>query len=192
MKLLILLSFFMGSMAFAADTYLLDQAHTNVEFSVKHMMLSNVKGRFDKVEGSFQFDEGKKEVSKIDITINTKSVDTNNKDRDTHLMSPDFFDVDKFSTMTFKSDKTVKFAGGNAQVPGILTLHGKSLPVVLETEYAGSMKDPKTGKTKVAFSAKTKIDRKDFGLTWNKNLDKGGVAVSDVVQISLDGEANQK
>ena len=193
MKIFLFFSLFMSSVAMAgADTYTLDAAHTNVEFSVKHMMISNVKGRFNKFDGSFQFDDAKKELSKVDVTINTASIDTNNKDRDTHLSSPDFFDVAKFPSMTFKSDKAVKFTGPTAQVPGTLTLHGKSMPVVLETEYTGSMKDPKTGKNKVAFSSKVKINRKDFGLLWNKSLDKGGVAVSDEVTISLDGEANQK
>lgn len=174
--------------AAGAMPYKLDTAHTEVGFGVTHMMISKVRGRFTKFEGTFNFDEKKSELKDIQVTIQTPSISTDNKDRDEHLSGKDFFDVAAFPTMTFKSTKIESKGGKPVQVIGNLTMKGVTKPVTLDVEYRGSMTDPK-GISHVGFAASGKISRKDFGLTWNKTLDKGGVAVGDEVLLQIDGEA---
>lgn len=171
-----------------AAIYTLDGSHTEIGFSVKHLMLSNVKGRFNKFEGSFDFDAEKQKLEKVNVTINVSSIDTNEKKRDDHLRSPDFFNVEKFEKMTFVGEKAIFKNKKPVQLIGELTIKDKTQKVTLDLDMKGAINDP-FGNHRVVFSATTKINRKDFGITWNKPMDKGGVVVGDEIAISIDGEA---
>jgi polyisoprenoid-binding protein YceI len=174
-----------------ADTWQIDPAHTNVEFTVRHMMISNVKGDFEKTSGTITTEGSDPSSAKIDATIDASSVDTRVDRRDAHLKSPDFLDVEKFPTITFKST-SVESAGPNKwKVAGNLTLHGVTKPVVLNVEGSGPPIKV-MGNTRAGASATTKIKRSDFGLVWNKTLETGGVMVGDEVAISIDVEAVKK
>jgi len=175
-----------------ADTWQIDSSHTNVEFTVRHMMISNVKGQFQKTLGTITADGTDPASAKIDATIDASSVDTRVDKRDAHLKSPDFLDVAKFPTITFKSTK-IEAAGPNQwKVTGDLTVHGVTKPVVLDVEGAGAPIHDPTGHMRAGASATTKIDRRDFGLIWNKALEAGGVLVGNEVAISIDVEAVKK
>jgi polyisoprenoid-binding protein YceI len=174
-----------------ADTWQIDPAHTNVEFTVRHMMISNVKGQFQKTSGTITTNGSDPASATIDATIDASSVDTRVEKRDMHLKSPDFLDVAKYPTITFKSTK-VEAAGPNKwKVTGDLTLHGVTKPVVLDVESSGAPINV-MGNMRAGASATTKINRSDFGLTWNKALEAGGVMVGDEVAISIDVEAVKK
>ena len=174
-----------------ADTWNIDPAHTNVEFSVRHMMISNVKGQFQKTSGTITTNGSDPASATIDATIDASSVDTRVEKRDMHLKSPEFLDVAKYPTITFKSTK-VEAAGANKwKVTGDLTLHGVTKPVVLDVESSGPPVSV-MGNMRAGASAKTEIKRSDFGLTWNKVLESGGVMVGDEVAISIDLEAVKK
>lgn len=172
-----------------ADTWQIDPAHTSVEFSVRHLMISNVKGQFEKTTGTITANGNDPASAKIDVTIDASSVDTRVERRDAHLKSPDFLDVAKFPTITFKSTKVEADGPGKWKVTGDLTIHGVTKPVVLEVEGSGEPIHDPMGNTRAGASATTKIKRSDFGLTWNKALETGGVMVSDEVAISIDVEA---
>ena len=177
--------------AFAAD-YEIDPAHSSASFSVKHMMVSTVRGQFNKLSGTFLYDEKNPAKSKLEATIDASSIDTNEPKRDEHLKSPDFFDVAKYPTITFKSTKVEKGAKGHLKVTGDLTMHGVTRPVTLDVEGpTAPAKDP-WGNVKVGATATTTVNRKDFGLNWNKALETGGVMVSDEVKITIDTELGQK
>lgn len=192
MKVLFLSLMFAASSSFAAvSTFDLDTSHGEIGFDITHLMISHVKGRFNKYEGTLKFDEEKRELSAVDVKIDAKSIDTNEKKRDGHLSGPDFFDADKHPNITFKSDKAVSFAGKNAKVTGNLTIRGKTKPVVLDVDFLGSATDP-MGAKRIAFTARATINRKDFDMKWNKNLDTGGVAVGEDVSITIEGEAIKK
>jgi len=183
-----IISFFMTASAFAAP-YAIDPSHTDVGFSIKHLMISNVKGRFKKFSGTFDFDPSKNQLNNISVEIETASLDTNEADRDKHLRSNDFFGVEKYPKITFKSDK-IEYSGDKpVKAIGNLKIRDKSRTVTLDLDYRGSITDA-WGNNKLAFAVTTKIDRKEFGMTWNKALDKGGVTVGDEVSISIEGEAN--
>ncbi len=182
-----LLSLAFASSTFAA-TYKMDPVHSVVGFSVKHLVVSKVKGRFNKFEGSFNFDEKTNEASKIEIKIDPASIDTNEKKRDEHLMSPDFFDVKKNPEMKFTADKVTVKKDEAVKVSGQLTMRGVTKPATLDLTYGGSVTDP-MGNEKVGFGLTGKINRKDWGINWNKTLDKGGLTVSDEVMIEIEGEA---
>jgi polyisoprenoid-binding protein YceI len=171
-----------------AEKYTLDAAHTSVNFTVPHLVVSKVKGRFDKFDGTFDFDEKTQKLENVAVEIQADSVNTNEKDRDKHLRSKDFFDVEKFKTLTFKSKKTDYEGNKPSKLEGDLTIHGVTKPVVFELDYNGAVTDP-WGNRRVSFEAKTKINRKDFGLTWNKALEAGGFVVGDDVKIEIEGEA---
>ena len=174
-----------------ADTWQIDPAHTNVEFTVRHMMISNVKGQFQKTSGTITTNGSDPASATIDATIDASSIDTRVEKRDMHLKSPDFLDVAKYPTITFKSTK-VEAAGPNKwKVTGDLTLHGVTKPVVLDVESSGPPINV-MGKTRAGASATTKINRSDFGLKWNQALEAGGVMVGDEVAISIDVEAVKK
>jgi len=174
-----------------ADTWNIDPAHTNVEFSVRHMMISNVKGQFQKTSGTITTNGSDPASATIDATIDASSVDTRVERRDMHLKSPDFLDVAKYPTITFKSTK-VEAAGPNKwKVTGDLTLHGVTKPVVLDVESSGPPVNV-MGNTRAGASATTQIKRSDFGLSWNKALEAGGVMVGDEVAITIDIEAVKK
>jgi len=175
-----------------ADTWQIDPMHTNVEFTVRHMMISNVKGQFQKTSGTITVDGTNPGSAKIDATIDASSIDTRVERRDADLKSPNFLDVAKYPTITFKSTKVEADGPGKWKVTGDLTLHGVTKPVVLEVESSGKPIHDPMGNTRAGASATTKINRTDFGLTYNKVLESGGVMVGDEVAISIDVEAIKK
>lgn len=171
-----------------ATTWNIDPDHSNVGFKVKHLMVSNVKGNFGKYTGVVEINDKDVTKSKVDVSIDTASINTNVQKRDDHLRSADFFDVAKFPAMTFVSKKIAKAGKGNLKVTGDLTLHGVTREVVLNVEgLSKESKDP-WGNIRIGASASTKINRKDFGLTWNKALETGGVVVGDEITINLEVE----
>ncbi len=174
-----------------ADTWQIDSSHTNVEFTVRHMMISNVKGQFQKTTGTITANGNDPASAKIDVTIDASSVDTRVERRDAHLKSPDFLDVAKYPTITFKSTKVEADGPNKWKMTGDLTVHGVTKPVVLDVEGSGPPIQV-MGNTRAGASATTKIKRSDFGLTWNKALEAGGVLVGDEVAISIDVEAVKK
>ena len=172
--------------AWATD-YKIDPTHTSVGFKVKHLAISSVPGKFVDVKGSFSFDPAKIESSKAEAQIAVDSIDTNEAKRDDHLKSPDFLDSTKFPSITFKSNKVEKISNSEFNAVGDLTIHGVTKPVTLKVTYGGAAKDP-WGNERAAFLATTRINRKDFGLTWNKVLETGGLLVGEDVEISLEVE----
>ncbi len=175
----------------SAQTYQIDSSHSAANFSVKHMMVTNVSGKFASVKGTVTFDEKNLPKSAIEATIDVATVNTNDAKRDGHLKTPDFFDAAQYPTMTFKSSKFYK-AGDTLKVDGSLTLHGVTKPVTLTvTELSPEVKHPMGGIVRGAI-AQTKINRKDFGLTWNKALEAGGVMVSEEVNVTLEVELTRK
>jgi len=175
-----------------ASTWTIDPDHSNVGFKVKHLMVSNVKGNFDKHTGIVDINDKDITKSKVEVTIDTASINTNVQKRDEHLRSADFFDVAKYPTMTFVSKKVAKAGKDRLKVTGDLTLHGVTKQVVLDVEQLSrESKDP-WGNIRRGTTATTKIDRKDFGLTWNKGLETGGVIVGDEIAITLEIELIRK
>jgi polyisoprenoid-binding protein YceI len=179
------LSLSLGAVAYA-DTYKIDSAHSAVNFRVKHL-ISKTGGRFKTFSGQFDFDPTAKSGGNLDVKIVADSIDTDNAKRDEHLRSPDFLDTKKFPELSFKSTK-VETDGKKITVTGNLTLHGVTKPATLVGEYVGEVKDP-MGSTKAGFNATTKINRKDFGVVWNKTLDSGGLVLGEDVEIELLVEA---
>jgi len=174
-----------------ASEYVVDPAHTNAMFAVKHMMVTTVRGRFKKVQGTLNLDDKDVTKSSVTATIDAASIDTDEPKRDEHLRSPDFFDVQKFPTITFKSTK-VQRARNGLKVTGDLTIRDVTRPVVLEVEGPTKpVKDPK-GNVKIGASASTKVNRQDFGLKWNAPIEAGGVVVGDEIKITMDLEFFQK
>ncbi len=191
-KLVLAMAVTMISANVFAAAYELDNAHTDISFSVKHLMVSTAKGSFRDFKGSFDFDEAKSTLKNVDVEIQVGSVDTKQPKRDEHLKSPDFFDVAKFPLMTFKADSATVKEGKPTKINGTLTMHGVSKPVTLDLVYAGRQTDP-YGVVHSGFSLNGKVNRKDFGLSWNaplakSALDKGGVAVGEEVTIDISGE----
>lgn len=175
-----------------ASTWDIDPAHTNAQFAIRHFMISTVRGSFTKVSGRVGLDEQDPTKSTIEATIDASSIDTRNEKRDQDLKSPNFFDVAKYPTLTFKSKKIEQAGEGKFKVTGDLTIHGVTKEVVLNVEGSPKpMKDP-FGNTRIGGMATTKINRKDFGLTWSKTLETGGVVVGDDVDITIDVELTQK
>lgn len=180
------LSLFSGSVF--AEPYILDESHTQVGFKIKHLVISTVSGRFNKFSGGFSFDKKTGKVDALKVSIEASSIDTNEPDRDKHLRSKDFFNVEKFKTLEFVA-KDVTYADGKpSEVKGDLTIHGITKSVALKVDFKGETVDP-WGNERVAFEAESKVNRKDFGLNWNKSLDKGGVMIADDVKILIEGEA---
>ncbi len=171
--------------------YTVDKDHSSVEFRVRHMMISKVSGEFKDYEGSFEFDEKKPANSKVKFTIQAASINTNHEKRDGHLKSADFFEVEKHPTLNFESKKVTSVGGKKYKLSGSLTIHGVIKEVTFQVEYMGSVKDP-YGNQRAGFVANTKINRKDFGLTWNKTLETGGLIVGDEVEIQLNIEGIEK
>ncbi len=171
----------------AAATYVLDKAHCNIGFSVKHMVISNVKGKFDDFEGSFDFDETKKSVTSAQTAIKAASINTGEQKRDEHLRSPEFFDVEKFPEITFTLKSSHSLGRGKMQVTGDLTIHGVTKTVTLTGEFLGTANDP-WGNKRAGFTAEGEIVRGDYGIVWNKLLDGGGVVVGEKVKLQLEIE----
>ncbi len=166
-------------------TWNIDPVHSVAEFKVKHMMISNVKGQFTAVSGALKLAPADITKSAVEATIDAASINTREAQRDAHLKSPDFFDVEKFPTLGFRSAKVSK-KDGDLAVEGDLTIHGVTRPVVFQVEGpTAPAKDP-WGNTRIGLSATTKINRKDFGLTWNAALETGGILVGEEVTITLD------
>jgi polyisoprenoid-binding protein YceI len=175
-----------------ASTWTLDADHTTVGFSVRHMMVTDVKGAFDKVSGTVELDDKDAAKSKIDVEIDAASINTRNQKRDDHLRSPDFFDVAKFAKITFKSTKIELAKDGSMKITGDLTMHGVTKPVTLQAaKLSDEYKDP-WGGTHRGTTATAKLNRKDFGLEWNKTLEKGGVLVGEEIAIELQIELMPK
>lgn len=175
-----------------AATWEIDSAHSGAHFSVRHMMVSNVRGDFGKVTGTVVFDAKNPKAAQVNATIDVSSINTREPKRDEHLRSPDFFDAAKFPTITFKSKRVEQAGEGKYKVVGDLTIRGVTKEVTLDVEGpAPEAKDP-WGNVKSGATATTKINRKDFGLAWNKVLETGGVAVGEEVKITLDIELNKK
>ena len=170
-------------------TWNIDPAHTTVEFKVRHMMITNVKGQFTGVTGVLTLDEQDITKSHVEASIDATSINTREADRDTHLKSADFLDVEKFPTLTFASTRVTPTGEGEAQVEGDLTIHGVTRRVEFAVEGPTPPgKDP-WGNTRIGWTATTRINRKDFGLTWNAALETGGILVGDEVTITFDVEA---
>jgi polyisoprenoid-binding protein YceI len=174
----------------AADTYQFDKAHTNVGFQVRHIF-TNVSGKFTDFAGTIQVDRAKPENSTVEFTIQSTSIDTSEPRRDTHLRSADFFDVANNPTISFKSTSLKANGKDSWLVTGDLTMHGVTKEVVLDVTGVKEIKDP-WGNTRMGAVATTKVDRKDYGLLWNKSLEAGGVLVGDDVAITLDIELVKK
>lgn len=167
-------------------TWNIDPIHSHAEFKVRHMMISNVKGQFKGITGTLKHNSADPTKSGVEVSIDAGTVNTGDTQRDAHLKSADFFDVEKFPTLTFKSNRVSKNKDGVLTVAGELTIHGVTRNVVFEVEGPSApMKDP-WGNTRIGLSATTRINRKDFGLSWNAALETGGIMVGEDVTISLD------
>lgn len=170
-------------------TWEIDPAHTQVAFEVKHMMFAKVRGHFDALEGTLQYDpDGDLEDAAVEVKIDAASINTGQSDRDDHLRSADFLDVEGHPDITFESTSIRDGAGNGFTIVGDLTIRGTTREVELEAELAGRGTDP-WGSERVAFSATTTIDRREFGLTWNQALETGGILVGEKLKISLDVQA---
>jgi len=172
----------------STTTWNIDPAHSVAEFKVKHMMIANVKGHFSKVSGTLSLNESDLDKSRIEASIDAASIETRDAQRDAHLRSADFLDVEKFPTLSFKSQHIRIVRDGELAVEGNLTIHGVTRKVVFTVEGpTPATKDP-WGNTRVAVSGTTKINRKDYGLTWNAALEAGGVLVGEEITITLEVE----
>ena len=166
----------------------IDPAHTDVGFAVKHLMISTVRGRFAEVNGTIRLDGGDLTRATVEAEIATASIDTRQEQRDTHLRSADFFEVEAYPTITFRSTRVEQIKDNRYRITGDLTIRDVTREVVLEGTDEGRGKDPWGGE-RLAFSATTTIDRRDFGLTWNQALETGGVLVSTEIKITIDVQA---
>jgi polyisoprenoid-binding protein YceI len=169
----------------------IDPVHSQAVFSVKHLMITTVRGQFNVLRGKLDIDEQQPENSWVEAEVDAASIDTRDEKRDAHLRSPDFFDAEKYPTITFKSTKVESVGDNEYRVTGNLTMHGVTKEVTFAAEYSGQLKDP-YGLQRAGLSAKTTINRKNFDLNWNAVLETGGVAVSDIVTIEIDLAAVQK
>jgi polyisoprenoid-binding protein YceI len=170
----------------AREKWNFDATHSSVDFVVRHMAVSKVRGRFTKWSGSVEFDPANLADASLSVSIDVDSIDTHEAQRDGHLKSPDFFDAANHPKITFEGKK-VEASGSDLKITGDLTIRGTTKSVTLEGEYLGTGKDP-WGGTRAGFSAKTSIEREDFGLTWNAALETGGVLVGKKVEIEIDVE----
>lgn len=184
-----LMLLFAGAVS-SADLYEIDLAHSYVGFSVRHLVISNTKGHFNDFFGSIEYDDNDISKSSAMVSIKTASIDTDNEDRDKHLKSEDFFKVDKYPEISFESTEIQKTEDGLV-MKGKLTVLGITKEIVVPFEMLGRATDPQ-GKDRIAFEGHTKIDRKDFGMTWNKTMDAGGLVVGNEVKIELQVEAVKK
>ncbi len=169
-----------------ATAWKIDTTHSSVEFAVKHMMLTTVKGRFTEVSGAVEFDADDPTGGRADITIGAASVDSRDAQRDAHLRSADFLDVERYPTLTFRSAK-IEGTAQQFTLSGDLTIHGITRPITLDVTFQGAGKDPWGGE-RAGYTATGKLNRKDFGLTWNAALETGGLLVGEEVKIALEIE----
>jgi polyisoprenoid-binding protein YceI len=171
----------------AVRSLAIDRSHSEVDFQVRHL-LSKVRGRFNEFGGSIEFDQDQPERSRVDVTIQAGSIDTAEPDRDKHLRSGDFFDVDKYPTLTFVSTSVTPRGENRYDVAGDLTIHGVTQQIVLPATFLGAATDP-WGNAKSVFEADLTLNRKDFGLSWNAALETGGFLVGDEVKVTLSIQA---
>ncbi|MDP9312466.1 MAG: YceI family protein [Chloroflexota bacterium] len=169
----------------------IDAAHSAIDFSVRHMMISTVRGSFAKFGGVVNLDEADPTRSSVEVQIDAASIDTRDAQRDAHLRGPDFFDVETYPYLTFKSTRIERVDETRAKIFGDLTIRNVTREVVLDAEYNGQAKSP-WGTTSAGFEAQTKISRKEWGLTWNAALETGGVLVGDEIKISIQIEVVQQ
>jgi polyisoprenoid-binding protein YceI len=175
----------------SAATWEIDKVHSSIGFTVRHMVVSKVAGRFDDFSGTINFDGKNFAAATVTVSINPASINTANTDRDNHLKTPDFFAVDSLPQMGFKSKKVVAGKDGAFQIVGDLTMHGVTKEVILDAVFNGTVKGTQ-GETRAGFSATTTINRQDWGISFSKTLDSGGLAVGNDVNIILEIEALQK
>lgn len=165
----------------------IDKSHTSIEFSVRHMMISKVRGRFESFEGTIDFDEANPENTIVRVTVDPASINTRDAQRDAHLRSPDFFDAEKYPQSTFNGTRVERTGDSATKLYGDLTIRDVTKPVVLDVTHTGKSVSP-YGATSYGFEAATKINRKDWGLEWNMALETGGMLVSDEVSIFVELE----
>lgn len=171
----------------SARTYTLDPTHSHLGFVARHLVVSKVRGQFRKFDTQLELDPANWSASKVSVTIDTASIDTGIVDRDNHLRSADFFDAPNFPAATFKSTR-IEGTADALKITGDLTIRGTTKPVTLAAEFLGEAKDP-WGNTKAGFSARATLDRREFGLTWNKALETGGMLVSEKIELEIDVQA---
>jgi polyisoprenoid-binding protein YceI len=169
-------------------TYTIDNSHSDVGFSVRHMVFAKVRGHFTKWNAQLAFDPANPAKSSVEVSIDASSIDTREAQRDAHLRSPDFLDVERFPNLTYKSRRVEPAGDKKYKVAGDLTIHGVSREVALDVEELGRGKDP-WGNDRIAFVAKTSLNRADFGLKWNQALEAGGLLVGEHIDIEIDVEA---
>lgn len=170
------------------QTWQIDSAHSGIHFAVRHLVIARVRGQFGRWTGALTVPDGDFSKATVDVTIDATSIETGVADRDAHLKSPDFFDVASFPELTFRSRRVETKGGDRFALVGDLTIRGTTREVALDVESAGQQKDP-WGNVRAGFAARTSIDRKEFGLTWNQALEAGGVMVGDKVEIEIEVEA---
>ncbi len=173
----------------AAQTWQIDKAHSDIFFTVRHMVITKVRGRFLKWEGTLVLDEQDLSKSRVEVSIDAASISTSDAKRDGHLRSADFLDAEKFPKLTFKSTKVEKASGDRLKVTGDLTIRDVTKSVTLDVEQLGKAKDP-WGNNKIAFNGKVAIQREEFGAKWNQALEAGGVLVGKQVDIDLELQAS--
>ncbi len=176
---------------FAADTYVIDAVHSNIGFSIKHLTVSDVQGNFKTFSGSITLDAKDPTATQLEATIETKSINTQNEARDAHLRNADFFDADANPSITFKST-AVTSKGNTLTVAGELMIKGVTKPISLTLTISGPIKSPMSGDNVIGISGQTKINRQDFGVKWNKQMDQGGYILGDEVAVSINLEAHKK
>lgn len=184
---LILATVFFINFGFAADKYQIDPVHSTIGFSVKHLVISNVKGNFTDFSGVIYLDDKDVKNSRVEVTIKAASINTRNEKRDTHLKSPDFLDVEKYPEITFKSKK-IEMTDNGYLIVGDLTIKGTTKEVSFPFTYFGPINDP-WGNQRIGVQASLTINRQDFGVSWNKTLDNGGLVVGNDVNIEINIEA---
>jgi polyisoprenoid-binding protein YceI len=172
-------------------TWQIDPAHSTIEFAVKHMMFTTVRGRFTRFRGTVEVDEQNPNNSRVEVTIDAASIDTGVADRDAHLRTDDFLNVDQYPEIVFRTtrvDGAHKKEGDRFRVIGDLEIRGKAIPVTLDATFEGLGKDP-WGKQRAGFAARTEIDRRDWGLLWNQALETGGILVGNSIKIEVEAQA---
>ncbi len=190
-KLILSAALTLSSLSFAT-TWEIDTAHAAANFSVKHLTISTVNGTLGDVTGKVEVDDKDVTKSKIEASVDVKGINTKQSKRDDHLRSPDFFDVEKFPAVIFKSTKIEKGEGSKLKITGDLTMHGVTKPVVLDGELTAEVANPFSAAKTRGFSGSTTINRKDFGLTWNKALESAGLLVGEEVKVSIEAEVVKK
>ncbi|HPR63401.1 MAG TPA: YceI family protein [Thermoanaerobaculia bacterium] len=174
---------FLSIPLFASDTYSLDSAHSSIEFGIKHMVISTVKGSFSSFDVSVQYDPKEVAKSSVEVSIQTDTINTGNEKRDEHLKSPDFFDTKTYPAITFKSKRIAK-KGDSYEVTGDFTMHGVTKEITFPFTVMGPIKDP-WGNMRLGVEAYTTLNRQEYGVSWNKTLDTGGLVVGDDVKVEI-------